>query len=137
MSKITTRAMGLVAALFVLIVVCTAYGKFISQPTPGPDAPADAAQGSLEVELVTLRPEGFEPSEITRPKGSFVLLIEDRSGKENSSYQLQRVKGERLRDVNTNRKKSKWYEVVNLPPGDYVLTDTANSDRRCPITILP
>lgn len=101
-----------------------------SQPTTGPTR-------SLEVELITLRPAGFEPSEITRPKDSFVLFIDDRSGKENSSLTLQRVNGERLRAVNLNRKKTEWNGVLDLPPGTYVLQDANNSELRCQITVLP
>ena len=70
----------------------------------------------LEVELTTLRPAGFEPAEITRPKGPFVLFIDDRSGKD-TSLVLQRINGERLRAINLERKKSNWNEVVNLSPG--------------------
>jgi hypothetical protein len=91
----------------------------------------------LEIELITLRPAGFEPSEITRPKGAFVLFLDDRSGKENSSLVLQRVNGERLRTINVERKKSNWNEVFNLAPGTYILQDGSNSELRCQITILP
>jgi hypothetical protein len=90
----------------------------------------------LEVELTTLRPAGFEPSEITRPKGPFVLFIDDRSGKE-TSLVLQRMNGERLRAINLNRKKSEWHSMIDLPPGTYVLQDAGNSELRCQITILP
>lgn len=132
--------------LFVATAGWVAYGRFVSKPTPLPEtAPAavvanHAAQAEaddLEVELITVRPEGFEPLEIIRQKGPFVLLVDDRSGTETSSLQLRQLKGERLRDLNTNRKKAEWYELVNLPPGKYVLTDAANPERRCQITILP
>jgi hypothetical protein len=91
----------------------------------------------VEVELITLRPYGFEPAEITRFKGSFVLFVDDRSGQEHSSLVLQRDKGDRLRAVNLNRKKSEWQGLLELPPGDYVLQDTDNADLRCRLTILP
>ena len=90
-----------------------------------------------EVELVTLRPSQLEPAEITRAKGAFVLFIDDRSGRENSSLVLQRVNGERLRAVSVQRRKSQWNEVVDLTPGTYVLQDANNSELRCQITILP
>jgi hypothetical protein len=90
-----------------------------------------------EIELVTVRPAGFEPSEITRPKGAFVLFLDDRSGKEHSSLVLQRLNGERLRAINLERKKSNWNDVVNLSPGTYVLQDGSNAELRCQITILP
>ena len=91
----------------------------------------------LEIELVTLRPAGFEPSEITRPKGPFVLFVEDPSGRENSSLVLQRVNGERLRTIGLQRKKSEWNDVIDLTPGTYILQDVNNSALRCQVTILP
>jgi len=90
-----------------------------------------------EIELITLRPAGFEPSEITRSKGAFVLFVDDRSGKENSSLELQRVNSERLRSININRKKSDWHDVIDLAPGTYVLQDASSPELRCQITILP
>jgi hypothetical protein len=92
--------------------------------------------GELEVELITLRPAGFEPFEITRPKDPFVLFIDDRSGKE-TSLVLKPLKGERLRAISLNRKKSEWHDVLNLSPGTYVLQDANNPELRCQITILP
>ena len=97
----------------------------------------DSNSPPAEIELVTLRPAGFEPSEITRPKGPFVLFVEDRSGRENSSLVLQRVNGERLRTVGLQRKKSEWNDVTDLTPGTYILQDLNNSALRCQITILP
>ena len=91
----------------------------------------------LEVELITVRPAGFEPAEISRPKGPFVLFIDDRSGTDSSSLVLKRLNNERLRAVNLDRKKSDWHDVVDLAPGTYVLQDAANSELRCQITILP
>ena len=89
------------------------------------------------MELITLRPAQFEPAEITRPKGAFVLFIDDRSGRENSSLVLQRVNGERLRTLSLQRQKSEWNDVVDLTPGTYILQDANNSELRCQITILP
>jgi hypothetical protein len=90
-----------------------------------------------EIELVTLRPAGFEPSEITRPKGAFVLFVEDRSGRENSSLGLQRANGERVRTVSLQRRRSEWNDVVDLTPGTYILQDVNNPALRCQINILP
>src|SRR3569832_337501 len=138
MSGTMTRSVGPLVALFVMVVGLVAYGKFGGYLTTRTTAHAGVIQPesrNLEVELITLRPEGFEPLQITRPKGAFVLLIDDRSGREGSSLSLQRVKGERLRDLNTNRKKSEWYDLIDLPSGDYVLSDAENPERRCQITL--
>jgi|SRR5215217_2878184 len=103
----------------------------------GPTLTSGTVTAKLEVELITLQTSGFEPTEIVRSKGPFVLLIDDRSRKENSSFSLQSLKGESVRDINTKRVRSEWHDVINLPPGDYVLTNPANPDSRCQITIMP
>ena len=90
-----------------------------------------------EIELVTLRPAGFEPAEITRPNGPFVLFIDDRSGRDHSSLLLRRSSGGQLRAIGLERRKSEWNEVVDLTPGTYILQDANNSELRCQITILP
>ena len=119
----------IVLTVFGIVLIGSGYRR---SGASQPNAPTE-----LEVELITLRAYGFEPTEITRPKGPFVLFVEDRSGRSDSSLRLQRVKGERLRDVNTTRMKSEWHDVVNLPAGEYLLLDGNNPEARCQITILP
>ncbi len=91
----------------------------------------------VEVELVTLQPFGFEPAAIQRSKGKFVLLVDDRSGRESSSFQLQRDQGDRLKELKTHRKTSEQFMVVDLPPGKYFLTDVHNPTSTFQITIEP
>jgi len=98
---------------------------------------SDGHSQPTEIELITLRPAGFEPAEITRPKGPFVLFIDDRSGRENSSLVLQRSNGGQVRAIGLQRKKTEWNDVVDLTPGTYILQDANNSELRCQITILP
>ena len=97
----------------------------------------DASSQATEVELITLKPAGFEPAEITRAKAPFVLFVDDRSGQDNSSLELKQLNGQRVRAVSLSRRKSNWNDVVDLAPGTYVLQDTNNAELRCQITILP
>jgi len=115
-----------VVAVFVLIVAYAAPGRVSSNDSQ-----------PSEIELITLRPAGFEPAEVTRPKGAFVLFVDDRSGRENSSLILQRVNGGQVRAIGLQRKRSEWNDVLDLTPGNYVLQDVNNSELRCQITILP
>lgn len=98
---------------------------------------SDGNSQPTEIELITLRPAGFEPAEITRPKGPFVLFIDDRSGRDNSSLVLQRSNGGQLRAIGLQRRKTEWNDVVDLTPGTYILQDANISELRCQITILP
>ena len=123
-------------AATIIIAAGVLFVAFAKLSGPAGNSP-QANITPTEVELVTLRAAGFEPSEIVRAKGAFVLFVDDRSGKENSSLVLQRVNGERVRSANLQRKKSEWNDVVDLAPGNYVFQDADNPELRCQITILP
>ena len=87
----------------------------------------------LETQRITLTPMGFEPAEVTRPAGRFLLAINDRSGQGDSRFVLRRSTGEQLREfrVAITPRKHEWREVVNLPPGRYLLSDGDNPEHVC------
>ena len=131
MQLISSPGRSLFAAVAILAVgaLVVTFGIF--------NRAANGNSQPTEIELITLRPPGFEPAEITRPKGPFVLFIDDRSGRDNSSLLLQRSNGGQLRAIGLERRKSEWNDVVDLTPGTYILQDANNSELRCQITILP
>ena len=94
-----------------------------------------ADPGRFEIEVITIRPAGFEPQEITRPKGPFGLAVENRTGLENVILRLDREGGGRLQERQVTRKELNWKQRVNLPPGTYTLTEANNPDWVCRITI--
>ena len=134
------RTVAIVLVSLLIAFCFIVYGGLI-RGTAGNSVPhslaAESVTPKLEVEFITLQTNGFEPVEIVSPKGPFVLLVDDRSGKESSSFSLERLQGEKLRDINTRRTKSEWHDVINLPPGNYLLTDAGNPHSRCQITITP
>jgi len=87
----------------------------------------------LEPQRITLTPMGFEPAEVTRPAGRFLLAINDRSGQGDRSFVLRRNTGEQLREFRLagTPRKHEWREVVNLPPGRYLLGDGENPEHTC------
>jgi hypothetical protein len=123
------RSLFVAIAILAIGALVVTLGTFRSASTDNSEP--------TEVELLTLRPAGFEPAEITRRKGPFVLFIDDRSGRENSSLLLQRSNGGQLRAIGLQRQKSEWNDVVDLTPGTYVLQDGNNPEWQCQITILP
>ena len=94
-------------------------------------------RASLDSQRITLRPTGFEPAEVSRPAGRFLLAINDRSGRADTSLILMRDTGERLKEVRLREtpRKHEWREVVNLPPGRYVLVDAADREKICRILL--
>jgi hypothetical protein len=95
-----------------------------------------ATQERLEVEPVVVRSKGFEPAEITRPQGRFVIAVYNRSGLEKLDLRLDRENGAgRLRESRVERGKLDWHTGVDLPPGRYLLTEANHPEWRCSITI--
>jgi hypothetical protein len=110
-----------------------------SEPLPQPGAIVSETQSRerVEVELITLRRNGFEPVEIRRPQGPFILGVDNRSGIDGVELQLERVGGGRLPALQSRSRKLSWRELVNLPPGEYLLTEANHSNWVCAISITP
>ena len=91
----------------------------------------------LQAQLITLRPFGFEPKQITRSEGRFLLMVDNRSGLREMSLRLDRVAGNRLHEVRVPRERLDWREFFELTPGRYTLTEANHPDWVCDITITP
>ena len=89
----------------------------------------------FESELITITPHGFEPREITRPQGRFLLMVDNRSGLSGTALALTREAGARTHEMHVPREEPNWSDVVNLPPGRYVLTESDHPRWACRITI--
>lgn len=93
------------------------------------------AKESIEAEVITIRPAGFEPTEITRPKGRFLLAINNRSRLEQVALHLFTESGGREREMRVQRNKPDWRRIVDLQPGRYALREANHPDWVCHITI--
>ena len=104
-------------------------------------APSEAAamdqglQAPIQAELITITPTGFEPAELTRPKGKFLLAIDNRSGLDEVDFYFERETGGRVNVPLSRRGKLAWREIVDLPPGTYILRATNDQSWRCRLTI--
>lgn len=106
------------------------FAQYRGQAAQGKPTPAP-----LQAEVITIRHFGFEPAQITRPQKGFLLILTNFSGYENLALRLDRVAGERLREVLLPRNQLHWDEVLDLLPGNYVLTEAAHPGWICRITI--
>jgi hypothetical protein len=85
--------------------------------------------------LVTIFPGGFNRTQITSPAIPFFLLIENRSGLSEVSLRLDRVAGSRLRTAAVEREQPNWADLLDLSPGEYVLSEANHPDWICHITV--
>src|SRR5947209_17514762 len=67
----------------------------------GPDAVSQLQLGNepVEVEVITVRPNGFSPREITHRHGAFMLAISNHTGAADLALDLDRVQGNRVHEV--------------------------------------
>jgi hypothetical protein len=88
----------------------------------------------LDAEHITLRSTGFEPNEIGRPAGRFLLAIDNVTGMGQMSFRLLDQSGALLRDFPANG-RFRLRQVVDLPAGRYALVESKHPNWVCRITI--
>jgi hypothetical protein len=132
---ITSRYLSACACLlfsYALLIPVAANSKaFLHEPNLV--ASADGQQ--LQMPLITIRPTGFDPSEISLRAEPFRLAIDNKSGLDEVTLRLTREGGNQIREKRLPRGQLKWREKINLPPGVYLLTEATHPDWHCRITI--
>lgn len=91
----------------------------------------------IEGELITVYPHGIEPAEITRGHRQFALILDNRSGLPEVDLRLDREQGSRVREVRVPHEQRNWSEILDLAPGQYVLSEANHPSWTCRITITP
>lgn len=95
----------------------------------------DSEDQKLEVEVITIRSGGFEPDEIVRPHGRFMLAIKNQTGESELSLYLDRLAGNRFHEVRMPKGRIRWNPRLNLPQGDYVLREQNHPEWVCRIRL--
>ena len=89
----------------------------------------------LEVELVTITADGFEPQEIRRTPGPFILAVRNRSGIDSLNIQIDDEQRNKIRDKSLPLETPYWREVITAPPGKYTVTEVNHPDWSLSLTI--
>jgi len=97
-----------------------------SKPKPGGQR--------IEGEVIALSWTGFEPQEISRSAGPFLLLVNNYSHLPVATLLVER-KGKPVRRIVLPAEKRSWSDIVDLPPGNYTLRETNHSHWTCQITV--
>lgn len=105
-------------------------------PPPRLATPAGrGAQEAPQTELVTVTPTGFEPAELTRPAGRFILSVENRSGLEEVTLVLRDQAGQELLRQRVPRERLDWSGPLDLPAGAYLLAEEGHPGWACALTL--
>lgn len=119
-------------------------GPSISSPNGAfPEPPATVTQRhfrrdhNMTVEMISVGPDGFQPANLTRPSGRFLLAINNRSGLKELTFRLIREDGRLMQEARVDPKQPNWRSLVNLPAGTYRLTETSHGEWVCRMVITP
>ena len=131
-SRIHSKRVVVSAALLITATLLIVF--IISARTRNSTA---SAQSKKRVDLVILglRPTGFEPNEIRRNRGPFMLVVHNRSNNPDISFRLDHESGRREHEEHLQRGKVDWSKPLDLHPGKYVLSVADHPDWTCQITI--
>jgi hypothetical protein len=97
----------------------------------------------VDTETVVIVTDGFEPTQITRPKGAFFLTVENRTGPRSLSLYLENSANVQVAQGQIPAEQTEqglnyqlgWAELFDLPVGTYVLREAGNPTWACYITI--
>jgi hypothetical protein len=108
----------------------------VSAKTDAPTSPGDnSAQERVEVERIMISPRGFEPAEIRRPQGPFILAVNNQTGVNEVTLRLEKEAGNKLREVSMPKGKRYSNNTLDLQPGRYTLTEANHPDWAAQIII--
>jgi len=146
-----TRTIGfrfLITAFVIIGLAASAWAWFRATGKGGPmttvskeeidasvSAQSDSTGGRVESEIITITPRGFEPAEITRPAGQFLLAVHNRSGLEEVDLRIDMESGVRVREDRLPLDKPRWRRMLSVPPGRYVITEANHPDWVCHVAI--
>jgi hypothetical protein len=91
--------------------------------------------GHLEGEVIRINPAGFDPKQITRSNGHFVLIVNNRSQLEGVRLRLDQESGNSLAGATVGHEVPDWIQEVNLAPGTYRLIEASHPGWSCKINI--
>jgi hypothetical protein len=104
---------------------------------PVPSSQEQRIDATVEAELITATPTGFEPAEITRPQGRFLLAVDNQSGLDSLDLYLEHETDARVNATLSRKGKLKWREILDLPAGNYALRAANDPSWRCNIRLVP
>lgn len=123
----------LIVLTFVVLTALAVHarGWLATQPaaaSPAKSLRAPQTGSALEVELITVTSHGFDPAEIARPAGRFILMLNNQSGQQGVTFRLDQEGGSRVREIALSLEQTEWSEAVDLQPGAYLLTEANHPD---------
>jgi uncharacterized cupredoxin-like copper-binding protein len=121
--------------LLVACVAAAAGARAALRASPAAHARAEQADAGVQVLLLTLGPTSFEPSEVTLPKGKYLIVVHNRTGLEGFALRLERDGGVKLHEARVPARKLEWGGQFDMTPGEYVLSEADHPEWACRVNV--
>jgi hypothetical protein len=89
---------------------------------------------TIEVDLIHLTPYGFVPKQLTRKPGPHLLVLRNVTGLRNPSLSIT-LGGPVQKQHQLTPSNPHWKEILDLPPGNFTLTESTHPTWVCTITV--
>jgi hypothetical protein len=131
---LATASAAIVAT--VVTIVCFAAARSSAKRGVAVNPSVTAAErADVEGIVFAVQPTGFDPPDVSLAKGSYLFIVQNRSGIRDLTFQLDREAGGKLHEVHDQ--KLQWKKIFDLNPGSYVLTVVEHPEWRSVITVRP
>lgn len=106
------------------------------EPAVAPAQPKSAGT-RVTSNVLTVTRRGFDPAEVRWPKGRIFLTVNNLSNVDELVLRLDREVGGRVKEMKLRSKKERSAGVLDLTPGDYLLTEANHPGWVCRIKVAP
>jgi hypothetical protein len=125
--RVFLAALAVVAAAALTLPFTGRTANIRSNPTRQETIPVERATGVStedvpQVVSLQVTPSGFEPRETIAPKGKFLILVQNRTGRRDLNFWLARENEGRVAESKSQNRD--WNAQVQLAPGTYIIGET-------------
>ena len=123
-----TILLALIACTVVSVLLLTVSGHSGNKVTGPALTPQGKKDQKLEIEAVTITPEGFEPQQLERTAGPFILSVTNQSGVDDLNVRIETEQHGRFSEKTLPLITPYWRERINPPPGQYIITEETHPE---------
>ena len=120
--KVFLAALTVVAFTALTVAFTSRAANIRSSMDPVERATAPQHEDVPQVISLQVTPSGFEPSETIAPKGKFLILLQNRTGRRDLEFWLARENEGRVAESKGQNRD--WKAQVQLAPGTYIIGET-------------
>ncbi|HKU77621.1 MAG TPA: hypothetical protein VJR02_27155 [Pyrinomonadaceae bacterium] len=97
------------------------------------NATTDSSEDLPQVISLEVTPSGFDSAEIIAPRGRFLILLQNRTGRRDLNFWLARENEGRVAE--SESQKRDWKAQVQLNPGTYIIGETNHPEWKFTIRV--